>query len=200
MTHIAERIANSLAATGWYVGESIFTAKLSERLTQRAHWLADAQLLQAARVGRADGAHVNAQLRTDETRWLADPPEDACENEAVVAVHALRTQLNERLFLGAHEAELHFARYAAGAFYRTHLDRFRDDDDRLLSTVFYLNSDWPVGAGGDLVLYANDDSAAVIARVQPRAGTMVCFLSSQFPHEVLPANRERYSLTGWLRR
>ena len=31
-------------------------------------------------------------------------------------------------------------------------------------------------------------------------GTLVAFLSSQFEHEVLPATRERCSLTGWFRR
>jgi SM-20-related protein len=118
----------------------------------------------------------------------------------MASVKALRLHLNEALFLGAQEAELHFARYAPGAFYRTHRDRFRDDDARLVSLVFYLNDEWPDDAGGELMLYAADDSGAVITRVQPNAGTMVCFLSDRFPHEVLPATRERFSLTGWLRR
>jgi SM-20-related protein len=29
---------------------------------------------------------------------------------------------------------------------------------------------------------------------------LVTFLSARFIHEVLPARRERYSLTGWLKR
>ena len=36
--------------------------------------------------------------------------------------------------------------------------------------------------------------------VLPEAGTLVVFLSADLPHEVLPATRERLSLTGWLRR
>ena len=143
-------------------------------------------------------------MRSDDTRWLSPAPDDASERDATEAVNTLRVHLNEALFLGAQEAELHFARYAPGAFYRRHRDRFRDDDARLVSLVFYLNDDWPDDAGGELLLYADDDddddSGAVVARVQPRAGTMLCFLSDRFPHEVLPATRERYSLTGWLRR
>ena len=200
MLNISERIVNSLAATGWYAGESIFTAELSGRLTQRARLLADTLELRSARVGHNVGVQVNPELRSDDTRWLAHAPDDASERDAVSSVNALRAHLNEALFLGAQEAELHFARYAPGAFYRTHRDRFRDDDARLLSLVFYLNDEWPDDAGGELVLYADDDSGTVITRVQPRAGTMVCFLCDRFPHEVLPANRERYSLTGWLRR
>ena len=33
----------------------------------------------------------------------------------------------------------------------------------------------------------------------PRAGQLVLFRSAKFWHEVLPARRERFSLTGWLR-
>lgn len=36
--------------------------------------------------------------------------------------------------------------------------------------------------------------------VLPQAGTLALFLSSEMPHEVLPATRERLSLTGWFRR
>ena len=200
MLNIAERIANSLATTGWYAGESIFAAELSGRLMQRAHLLADRHALQPARVGHNVGVQANAQVRSDDTRWLTHAPTDESERDAVSSVNALRLHLNEALFLGAQEAELHFARYAPGAFYRMHRDRFRDDDARLVSLVFYLNEAWVDTAGGELMLYAGDDSGAVVARVQPLAGTMVCFLSERFPHQVLPANRERYSLTGWLRR
>jgi SM-20-related protein len=36
--------------------------------------------------------------------------------------------------------------------------------------------------------------------VAPVGGTLVAFLSERFHHEVLPARRERYSLTGWFTR
>ena len=200
MPNIPEHIANSLATTGWYAGESIFAAELSSRLAHRARLLADSHELRAARVGHNLGLKVRAQLRSDDTRWLAQMPEDTDERDAVACVDALRMHLNEALFIGAQEAELHFARYVIGAFYGTHRDRFRDDDARLVSLVFYLNEEWADGAGGELVLYANDNSGTVITRVPPLLGTMVCFLSDRFPHEVLPANRTRFSLTGWLRR
>ena len=200
MPNIPERIANGLATTGWYTGASIFSTELSARLMQRARLLAGAHQLRSARVGHGVSGRANAELRGDVTLWLSDAPDDASERDAVTLVNALRVHLNAALFLGARDCELHFARYAPGAFYRTHRDRFRDDDARLVSLVFYLNEDWLDESGGELLLYADDDSGTVITRVQPRATTMVCFLSDRFPHEVLPANRERYSLTGWLRR
>jgi SM-20-related protein len=36
--------------------------------------------------------------------------------------------------------------------------------------------------------------------VSPCAPTLVAFLSERFEHEVLPARRERLSLTGWFGR
>jgi SM-20-related protein len=36
--------------------------------------------------------------------------------------------------------------------------------------------------------------------VLPQAGSLLLFLSADMPHEVLPASRDRLSLTGWFRR
>ena len=72
-----------------------------------------------------------------------------------------------------------------------------DDDRRAVSAVFYLNSDWLPEQGGALRLYLADGREL---DVLPEAGTLVVFLSADLPHEVLPATRERLSLTGWLRR
>jgi SM-20-related protein len=33
--------------------------------------------------------------------------------------------------------------------------------------------------------------------IEPRLGTLVCFLSGDYWHEVLPAARSRMSITGW---
>ena len=51
------------------------------------------------------------------------------------------------------------------------------------------------GDGGELVLYG----ASGVEIVAPTFGTTVIFPSSELEHEVLPARRERYSVTGWLR-
>jgi SM-20-related protein len=40
---------------------------------------------------------------------------------------------------------------------------------------------------------------SVLLSVQPLHGTVVVFLSEEFPHEVLPASRDRYSIAGWFR-
>ncbi|MEG0248677.1 MAG: 2OG-Fe(II) oxygenase, partial [Pseudomonas sp.] len=90
-----------------------------------------------------------------------------------------------------------FALYPPGAFYRKHLDRFRDDDRRAVSAVIYLNPDWSADDGGELRMSLRD---GVEHDVRPIGGSLVVFLSADIPHEVLPARRDRLSVTGWFRR
>jgi SM-20-related protein len=201
MSDVSEKIIDALATDGCYVGVSIFSSDLTLRLHARAQALLAQNALAAARIGRANDAAQETTIRGDTTRWLDDAPNDPSERDAVNAVNALRQTLNEALFLGAQTCELHFAHYAPGAFYKTHRDRFADDDARIVSLVFYLNNDWPIDAGGELVIYGDiTNETRVLHRVSPRAGTMVAFMSESFPHEVLAASRDRFSLTGWLRR
>jgi len=48
------------------------------------------------------------------------------------------------------------------------------------------------------VLYAHEYDHEGI-KVVPLFGTIVVFLSEEFPHEVLPARRDRFSVAGWFR-
>ena len=111
----------------------------------------------------------------------------------------VRQAVNRSLYLGLEDLESHFAVYPRGAFYKKHLDRFRNDDARTLTAVLYLNQDWPEDAGGEMRLYL-DDTCVRHLDVRPEAGTLVLFLSDRFWHEVLPAGHQRLSVTGWFRR
>ena len=110
---------------------------------------------------------------------------------------ALREAMNRGLFLGLEDFESHFALYPPGAFYLKHVDRFRDDDRRMVSAVVYLNDAWLPEHGGQLRMYLGE---GVEHDVVPTGGCLVVFLSGEVPHEVLPAIRDRLSLTGWFRR
>ena len=114
----------------------------------------------------------------------------------------LRVGINQRLFLGLFDYESHFAHYEIGAFYQKHRDAFNDHKKtgqpiRMLSTVLYLNKDWQDDNGGELMIY--NDSEQPLEKVVPYFGRLVIFLSEKFPHEVLPAKRERKSIAGWFR-
>jgi SM-20-related protein len=155
----------------------------------------------AARVGRTTGAARVPDVRGDAILWLEpDDPADAVRS-AFAALDALRGALNEALFLGLAELEAHFAAYPPGARYGIHVDRFRDDDARVVSVVLYLNDDaWSPADGGTLRLYLDRAGEPPWRDVTPAGGTLVVFLADRFAHEVLPARRARYSFTGWFRR
>ena len=63
------------------------------------------------------------------------------------------------------------------------------------STVFYLNSDWHAEEGGQLRLHLAGGTQDLL----PNWNRLVLFRSADIEHEVLPATRERLSITGWLR-
>ena len=80
-----------------------------------------------------------------------------------------------------------------------HVDAFNGNNGRLLSVVLYLNDNWQSEWGGRLRIWPEADATCVATEVEPRAGTLVAFLSEKIPHEVLAATRERYSIAGWFR-
>jgi len=80
------------------------------------------------------------------------------------------------------------------------LDTFQNDDRRKLSVVCYLNEpDWKVGDGGELAIYLYADGRENIRTICPIPGRMVIFESQELEHEVMPAQRDRMSITGWLK-
>lgn len=73
---------------------------------------------------------------------------------------------------------------------------------RRLTAILYLNSKWEAAHGGQLRLYeppaADTDESAVLADVDPLEGRLILFWSDRrVPHEVLPAYRDRFSVTIW---
>ncbi len=134
-------------------------------------------------------------IRGDFTLWLDQtdaPPE---MKKIFCFLDELKTEINKKLFLGLKDYEAHLASYPAGSFYSRHNDCHSNDSTRVLSFVFYLNQTWETHDGGELILY--DKKNIEILKVGPFAGTFICFLSDEFPHEVKVAHKERRSLTGW---
>ncbi|WP_152227139.1 2OG-Fe(II) oxygenase [Pseudomonas sp. SCB32] len=189
-------IVDDLAEKGWSVQDDVLPAPLIAALAAECRARDAAGKLAAAGIGRGDGLAVREGVRGDRIQWIEPAQSEACDRY-LVSLDALRQLINRSLFLGLEDFEGHFALYPPGAFYQKHLDRFRDDDRRSVSAVFYLNPDWQADQGGALRMYLPDGQALDLA---PLGGRLVVFLSGDFPHEVLPANQERLSLTGWFRR
>jgi SM-20-related protein len=109
------------------------------------------------------------------------------------SLEQLRLRLNREAFLGLFELELHYAAYPPGAGYARHVDQPHGKTRRKISVVLYLNRGWQPDAGGELRIFSGVEHIDV----QPLAGRLVCFLTDSREHCVLPAQRERLSLTGW---
>lgn len=148
-----------------------------------------------ARIGRGDGLHRETAVRGDGLCWLEGGMPAGVRY--LDWMEGLRLALNRELFLGLAEFEAHYAHYPVGAFYRRHVDRHRDSNARVISSVLYLNEGWREEEGGELLMH--DAAGEVLFAQPPRGGTLVLFMSADMPHEVLPATRERLSVAGWFR-
>ncbi len=149
-----------------------------------------------AGIGRGEDHLKNEFVRTDEICWITGA--SAPGKQWLDWCTHLQHFLNRRLFLGLFSFESHFAHYAPGDYYKRHYDAFKGEANRVLSIVTYLNPGWTIQHGGELVLYQHEHDLQGI-KIIPLFGTLVVFLSEHFPHEVLPASRDRYSIAGWYR-
>lgn len=189
-------IIDDLATQGWSLLPGFADQTLTAELAQECRARVKNGALSPARVGRGAGQEIREAIRGDQIEWL-EPGQSAPTDAYLQLIDGLRLALNQQLFLGLDSYESHFAFYPAGAFYKKHLDRFRDDDRRTVSVVLYLNEQWQDDFGGELRLHLPDGETR---DVRPDAGSLVVFMSADMPHEVLPATRERLSLAGWFRR
>ena len=194
-----DKIATDLIEHGLCVIKNAVPEQISNDLEQRVINLRLEQYKQAG-VGRGEGQIADRQVRSDEICWIEG--ETSGEQAWLDWMETLQQYLNRRLFLGLFSFESHFAHYSKGDFYEKHYDAFRGQANRVLTVVTYLNSVWQAEYGGELRIYGeadNNEDNEVIHTVVPELGTMVIFLSELFPHEVLPASRDRYSIAGWFR-
>lgn len=196
-----ELISNDLVSKGYSIRPYALPETLTTLLLQHIAELPDENFKRAG-IGRAKDHIVNDFIRTDEICWITDRSDAG--RAWIKWTKLLQAYLNKRLFLGLFSFESHFSHYAKGDFYKKHKDAFKGEDNRVLSVVVYLNQNWSADDGGELIIYDNqvftssnvDDSRVVVT---PSFGTIVVFLSEEFPHEVLPAMRDRYSIAGWFR-
>jgi SM-20-related protein len=192
-----EAIVNALAEPGWCIVPDYLSS--AETAALRAECLAEHanNAFHRAGVGRG-AAEVRSDIRGDHVLWIDETQTKAALQNVLAKLETLRLAVNQHLFLGLFDVELHYAAYPPGAGYRRHLDRFQDDDRRTLTVIIYLNESWTPADGGRLQFWP--DANATALEIEPTGGTLVTFLSDHFWHEVQPARKTRLSLTGWFRR
>ncbi|WP_180168290.1 2OG-Fe(II) oxygenase [Acinetobacter sp. YH01003] len=136
---------------------------------------------------------VVSKIRSDHILWIH-------ENLSIAQQHTqtlltLAEQFNQAFYLGIREVEAHFASYQAGSFYALHRDNPQQKNDRVISAVYYLHSEWQPDWGGQLRLQDKHDQWHII---EPSPNRLAIF-QSDLLHEVLPAKQQRLSITAWLR-
>ncbi|MBA4055779.1 MAG: oxidoreductase, partial [Marivirga sp.] len=147
-----------------------------------------------AGIGKSQSLQINEAIRGDYIQWLDKKTVPDQAKIYLDRLNELATFLNRSLFLSLKDYEVHFTIYPAGSFYKRHLDQFKKNDHRILSIICYLNQEWKEHDGGQLRMYLPDAPIDFL----PLGGRLVCFRSDQIEHEVLPAKRDRLSLTGWM--
>jgi SM-20-related protein len=189
------QVADDLTNKGYSIQPFALPLDLSNHLLEQVLSMSAESFIEAG-IGRAKEHMRNDFVRRDEICWISGNSQAGAQ--WLDWTKQLQEYLNRRLFLGLFSFESHFAHYSAGSFYKRHLDAFKGEANRVLSLVAYLNPDWQINDGGELVLYKNEHDLEGL-KVVPALGTLAIFLSDEFPHEVLPAQRDRYSIAGWYR-
>jgi SM-20-related protein len=194
-----EPILGALIECGWCVAPGFLPDPVVADL--RTICLARHEIGGFHRAGVGSGAaRLVSELRGDSILWIEEDDPNPAVRGYLDTVESLRQAVNRTLYLGLQQLEAHFAVYPEGAFYKRHLDRFRDDDRRALTAILYLNQDWRESDGGLLRFWPDPSGEGKRLDIVPSGGTLVTFLSDRFWHEVLPARRQRLALTGWFKR
>lgn len=192
-----DTLIDSLTEKSYAIIDNFLTEPETQTLRETLlHKRQQGQLKQAS-IGAGQGQQVATEIRGDQILWIDDNTAIEAEEMFLLKIRALSLAINRACFLGIRSEEIHYAFYPVGAFYKRHVDTFQSKKWRVLSVICYLNqTDWLPEHGGHLVIYTPTDAEVIL----PIGGRLVCFESESLPHEVLPAQRERYSLTGWLKR
>ena len=188
-------IATQLGEAGLCVCPDFLPRAEVEALRDDLERLQVGQFFRRAGVGQGSELRQIDSIRRDEICWLNREEANGTQEGLWRKLDDLKVAFNRTLFLGLNNFEGHYAYYPPGGFYRRHRDAFRGDSGRIVSLIIYLNAGWLPSHGGQLRVY--DRSS--FRDIEPKEGTLVCFLSQDIEHEVLPAIEPRMSFTGWFR-
>ncbi|WP_339916285.1 2OG-Fe(II) oxygenase [Yeosuana marina] len=195
-----ETIIDDISSKKYSIVDSFFTDEETNLLRQSLIEKHEKDTFKKAAIGNKLNETIVKSIRGDVILWIDETKNDASELLFFNKINDLIAYLNKTCFLGILHKEFHYALYPQGTFYKRHIDTFENDDRRKLSFVCYLNEDgWLPENGGELVLYLNENNEPVEKVIYPIPGRVVIFESQLIEHEVKPVNKERLSITGWLK-
>jgi SM-20-related protein len=139
----------------------------------------------------------NSGIRRDHIRWLNEESEP--DSHYLQVLEQLSLQLNQSLYCGIRRIEAHYSQYQDGGFYQWHQDNPAGRNERVFSTVLYLNPHWNAEHGGQLEFVPLTASGAQASlSIEPIWNRLIIF-NSDCQHRVLPALHPRTAIAGWLR-
>ena len=195
MTANYEALITQLMEQRYGVMDNFLEPELIEKLQRALKVRHQAGLFKPAGIGRQKDFHKDVSYRNDQISWIEPGTDSGPEYEFQDLMLGFMQYLNRTCYTSLKSSEFHFAIYPEGSFYKRHLDQFKSDSGRQFSVVSYLNDNWTSEDGGELVLYLPEGPKSVL----PLAGRVVFFKSDELEHEVLPAKKDRWSITGWLK-
>ncbi|KTD75502.1 2OG-Fe(II) oxygenase [Legionella waltersii] len=189
-------IIEELCYQGFHIIDNFLDPEIYQALRTYVQEKNQQNQFRKAKIGRQSQTHHNVDIRTDSIMWI---DAESCSVEVhhyIDQLSQLAQLLNESLYLGLTELEMHFAVYAPGSFYKRHVDQFATTKSRKISCVYYLNDDWLEEYQGELKLYDKENN--LLRNVLPIGNRLICF-NSELPHEVNPTLKTRYSITTWMK-
>lgn len=194
-----EDLFHNLEEHGWFMADGFMPEGLTERLYESARSTWEKGSFRDAHIGSRQTELRDSAIRGDTTFWLDESSKVPAQREFFEWATAMQKLLNRHFYLGLKRYEFHFARYATGYGYQTHLDQHQGYPHREITLILYLNPQWDDQDGGELCMYCLADHTRETQRILPKHDRLVMFRSGRIPHAVLPCVRPRWSLTGWFR-
>ncbi|MGZ3721908.1 MAG: 2OG-Fe(II) oxygenase [Bdellovibrionales bacterium] len=189
-------IAKKLNGTGICICPDFFSLRQLNTTRDDLNSIHKSGAFKTAGTGHGIGKDTGGRIRRDEIHWLDRDTQNSAQALLWRKVDSLKVAFNRTLFLGLQNFEGHYAVYPKDGFYARHLDCFRDEGDRVISFILYLNQNWRESDGGRLRIHGEHGAHT---DVDPEGGTMVCFMSADSEHEVLLNHAPRFSFSGWFK-
>lgn len=177
------------------VADGFLSVSLSTHLKENLIALFENKKFLNAGVGNDVLVNQNKLIRSDVIYWLDKKHDNQYENDFFDLMDEFVAYLNRTCYTGITGYEFHYTLYEPGTFYKKHIDQFQHNGSRQYSMIMYLNAGWKTEDGGELRIYHADEEQ----NISPNSGKSVFFKSSDLAHEVLLTNKQRMSITGWLK-
>jgi SM-20-related protein len=178
------------------ISENFLSNDLADHLKENLKLLYKDEFLVAAGIGNNKKLMHDTKIRSDSIYWLDRKHENQHENDFFDRIEDFIKYLNKSCYAGITGYEFHYSMYEKGSYYKKHFDQFKDNSNRQYSMISYLNANWQETDGGQLLIHHSQNDQ----KISPTHGKTVFFKSSELLHEVLVTNKQRMSITGWLKR